>query len=81
MTLRLTRRGALASGLAAAGGTLAAPAYAQTRERVARIWGEPDDRAWERAHAHYLGQFTQFSDIQDERPLPLPELEAACGCC
>ncbi|MGT2478393.1 TIGR04295 family B12-binding domain-containing radical SAM protein [Methylobacterium oryzae CBMB20] len=45
------------------------------------FWGEPDDRAWERAHAHYLGQFTQFSDIQDERPLPLPELEAACGCC
>jgi anaerobic magnesium-protoporphyrin IX monomethyl ester cyclase len=46
-----------------------------------RLWGVPDDRAWERAHAHYLGQFTQFSDIQDERPLPLPELEAACGCC
>jgi B12-binding domain/radical SAM domain protein of rhizo-twelve system len=46
-----------------------------------RLWGEPDDRAWERAHAHYLGQFTQFSDIQDERPLPLPDLEAACGCC
>jgi len=45
-----------------------------------RLWGEPDDRAWERAHAHYLGQFTQFSEIQDERPLPLPELEAACGC-
>ena len=40
-----------------------------------------DPAAWERAHAHYLGQFTQFSDIQDERPLPLTELEAACGCC
>ena len=35
--------------------------------------------AWERAHAHYLGQFDHFSDIQDERPPPLPELEAACG--
>jgi anaerobic magnesium-protoporphyrin IX monomethyl ester cyclase len=46
-----------------------------------RLWGEPDDRAWERAHHHYLGQFDQFSDIQDERPLPLSELEAACGCC
>jgi B12-binding domain/radical SAM domain protein of rhizo-twelve system len=41
-------------------------------------WGAPDDRAWERAHAHYLGQFQRFSDLQDDRPLPLPELEAAC---
>ncbi|MDR7039969.1 B12-binding domain/radical SAM domain protein of rhizo-twelve system [Methylobacterium sp. BE186] len=45
-----------------------------------RLWGEPDDAAWERAHAHYLGQFERFSDIQEERPLPLPELEAACTC-
>lgn len=45
-----------------------------------RLWGEPDDEAWERAHAHYLGQFERFSDIQEERPLPLRELEAACGC-
>ncbi|WP_264046501.1 TIGR04295 family B12-binding domain-containing radical SAM protein [Methylobacterium flocculans] len=45
-----------------------------------RLWGEPDDEAWERAHAHYLGQFDRFSDIQEERPLPLRELEAACGC-
>ena len=22
-----------------------------------RLWGEPDDQAWERAHAHYLAQF------------------------
>src|SRR4051794_18026111 len=43
-----------------------------------RLFGAPDDAAWERAHAHYLGQFTQFSDIQEERPLPLPELERAC---
>jgi anaerobic magnesium-protoporphyrin IX monomethyl ester cyclase len=43
-----------------------------------KLFGLPDDQAWERAHAHYLGQFTQFSDIQDERPLPLPELEQAC---
>jgi B12-binding domain/radical SAM domain protein of rhizo-twelve system len=42
------------------------------------LWGLPDDRAWERAHAHYLGIFRQFSDLQDEHPLPLPELEAAC---
>jgi B12-binding domain/radical SAM domain protein of rhizo-twelve system len=43
-----------------------------------RLFGAPDDQAWERAHAHYLGQFTEFSDIQDERPVPLPELEALC---
>ena len=43
-----------------------------------RLWGKPDDSAWERAHAHYLAQFTEFSDIQDERPRPLPELEATC---
>ncbi len=45
-----------------------------------RLWGEPDEAAWERAHAHYLGQFDAFSEIQESRPLPLPLLEAACGC-
>jgi anaerobic magnesium-protoporphyrin IX monomethyl ester cyclase len=45
-----------------------------------RLWGEPDDQAWERAHAHYLAQFKRFSDIQEEQPLPLQELEAVCGC-
>lgn len=44
-----------------------------------RLWGQPDSEAWERAHEHYLSQFDHFSDIQDERPLPLRELEAACG--
>ena len=43
-----------------------------------RLFGTPDDTAWERAHVHYLGQFDRFSDIQDARPLPLPELERAC---
>jgi B12-binding domain/radical SAM domain protein of rhizo-twelve system len=43
-----------------------------------RLWGAPDDQAWERAHAHYLAQFDRFSDIQEERPAPLAELEAAC---
>jgi anaerobic magnesium-protoporphyrin IX monomethyl ester cyclase len=42
-------------------------------------WGLPDDRAWERAHDYYLGLFTDFSDIQEERPLPLAELESALG--
>ena len=36
-----------------------------------RRWGQPDEVAWERAHAHYLSQFGAFSDIQDTRPLPL----------
>lgn len=44
-----------------------------------RLWGLPDDQAWERAHDHYLKQFSAFSDIQEERPLPLAELETACG--
>ncbi len=44
-----------------------------------RLWGAPDDLAWERAHAHYLAQFGAFSEIQEERPLPLPALEAACA--
>ena len=43
-----------------------------------RLFGLPDDLAWERAHQHYLGQFSTFSDIQEERPVPLPELERAC---
>lgn len=43
-----------------------------------RLFGAPDDQAWERAHQHYLGQFTRFSDIQEDHPLPLPELEQAC---
>jgi anaerobic magnesium-protoporphyrin IX monomethyl ester cyclase len=43
-----------------------------------KLWGLPDAQAWERAHAHYLAQFSDFSDIQDERPVPLPELELAC---
>jgi B12-binding domain/radical SAM domain protein of rhizo-twelve system len=42
-----------------------------------KLWGEPDDLAWERAHAHYLALFNQFSDVQDGRPLPLSELEGA----
>ena len=44
-----------------------------------KLWGPPDDYAWERAHAHYLNQYDRFSEIQDERPQPLPELEAALG--
>jgi B12-binding domain/radical SAM domain protein of rhizo-twelve system len=38
-------------------------------------WGAPDERAWERAHDAYLGQFHNFSDIQERRPVPLVQLE------
>jgi anaerobic magnesium-protoporphyrin IX monomethyl ester cyclase len=38
---------------------------------------QPDDYAWERAHSFYLDLFGDkgFSDIQEQRPLPLTELE------
>lgn len=40
-----------------------------------RTWGAPDDLAWERAHEAYLNGFQSFSDIQEQRPQPLIELE------
>ena len=40
-----------------------------------RKWGQPDDLAWERAHDAYLKGFDAFSDIQEQRPQPLIELE------
>lgn len=44
-----------------------------------KLWGAPDDQAWERAHRHYLAQFDAFSEIQEARPLPLEVLEAGAG--
>jgi anaerobic magnesium-protoporphyrin IX monomethyl ester cyclase len=44
-----------------------------------RRWGAADDRAWERAMEDYLSRFDQFSDIQEARPRPLPELERNCA--
>ena len=41
-----------------------------------RKWGAPDDFAWERAHAAYLDGFDSFSDIQEQRPQGLVELES-----
>lgn len=38
-------------------------------------WGVPDDHAWERAHDFYLNRFDTFSDIQEQRPQPLVQLE------
>ena len=41
---------------------------------------QPDDEAWERAHSFYLNLFANkgYSDIQEQHPLPLPELECVC---
>jgi anaerobic magnesium-protoporphyrin IX monomethyl ester cyclase len=38
-------------------------------------WGAPDDRAWERALDYYLEHHHTFSDIQNDRPVPLQQLE------
>jgi B12-binding domain/radical SAM domain protein of rhizo-twelve system len=40
-----------------------------------KLWGAPDDSAWERAHDHYLQLFERFSDVQDARPRRLQDLE------
>jgi B12-binding domain/radical SAM domain protein of rhizo-twelve system len=40
-----------------------------------KLWGLPDDDAWERAHNYYLEQFHNFSDVQEDRPRHLHELE------
>ena len=42
-----------------------------------RMWGAADDLAWERAHDFYLKGFDSFSDIQEQRPQQLVELEVA----
>lgn len=49
------------------------PEYVQT------FGAEPDDRAWERAHSFYLDLFASrgYSDIQDQNPLSLEQLECA----
>ncbi len=58
-------------------------------EYVTTFGAQPDEAAWERAHAFYLQLFADkgYSDIQDQRPLPLTELDAhegaglACASC
>jgi len=44
-----------------------------------RIWGLPDDNAWERALDYYLDRYASFSDIQEAQPRRLAELERAIG--
>ena len=40
-----------------------------------RLWGPPDDDAWERAVDYYLDCYQSFSEIQDTRPRRLAVLE------
>jgi anaerobic magnesium-protoporphyrin IX monomethyl ester cyclase len=42
-----------------------------------RLWGLPDDNAWERAVDYYLSRHAILSDIQEARPRPLGALESA----
>lgn len=44
-----------------------------------RMFGIPDDSAWERAHDYYTTTFREkgYSDIQEPRPASLEELECA----
>lgn len=52
--------------------------YPGSQEYV-KLWGQPDDQAWERAHEHYRTQYEKFSDIQEQHFLPLSELEYEPG--
>jgi anaerobic magnesium-protoporphyrin IX monomethyl ester cyclase len=50
-----------------------------------QYWGSPDERAWERAHEKYLSTHSDFSDIQEQKPIPLAQLEmdlheSVCSC-
>ena len=49
------------------------PLYAQT------FGAPPDEQAWERAHNFYTSTFSEkgYSDIQDQKPVPLEDLENA----
>lgn len=49
-------------------------------EYVTTFGAQPDEQAWERAHAFYLQLFADrgFSDIQEQRPKTLAELEQGC---
>jgi anaerobic magnesium-protoporphyrin IX monomethyl ester cyclase len=42
-----------------------------------RMWGPPDDQAWERAHHYYTSTFREkgFSDIQEQQPAAIEDLE------
>jgi B12-binding domain/radical SAM domain protein of rhizo-twelve system len=45
-----------------------------------QMFGPPDDQAWERAHHYYTTAFSDkgFSDIQEQKPAPIEDLECTC---
>jgi anaerobic magnesium-protoporphyrin IX monomethyl ester cyclase len=44
-----------------------------------RLWGMPDDQAWERAMDYYLTKYSSFSEIQEQQPVSLALLEGAAA--
>jgi len=48
--------------------------------QYAQMWGPPDDLAWERAHQYYTSTFSGlgYSDIQEQNPARLEDLECTC---
>ena len=51
-------------------------------EYVSTFGDQPDEKAWERAHTHYLEMFSThgWSDIQEQTPLTLAQLERELEC-
>ena len=51
-------------------------------EYVTTFGGQPDEEAWERAHGYYLEKYSTrgWSDIQDQVPVTLAELEQEFSC-
>ena len=47
---------------------------------VQTFGASPDDDAWERAHRFYMSQFQDkgFSDIQEQQPAAIEDLECMC---
>lgn len=45
-----------------------------------QLFGTIDDQAWERAHRYYTATFSDkgYSDIQDQKPSAIEDLECAC---
>ncbi len=45
-----------------------------------QLFGAPDDEAWERAHHYYTATFADkgFSDIQEQQPAKIEDLECTC---
>ncbi len=46
----------------------------------AQMFGPPDDHAWERAHHYYTNAFANkgYSDIQEQQPASIEDLECTC---